>query len=301
MTDSTAASGADSTASTGPAFPRTLLFVPANRPDMFVRAFESEAQAIIFDLEDAVPDTHKAAAREVMLSLEPPADWKGPIFVRLNPYGTEYFDRDLQAAMNMRASIAGFVLPKVERAAHVIAVDEAIANYGARGQSLSLILLIETPAGVMRVAELADCGVKRVVAFAFGTEDYRAGMRIDALDPALADFARASVSNAAAAAGVAAIDSPLLQFDAPDELRAIVLHVRALGFTSKFAIHPSQLRTIHEAFAGGVFAGDIDRAWALRAMEVYERATRDGKGTVALDGRMIDEATIKRVREVLKP
>jgi len=289
-----------STASSESAFPRSLLFVPANRTDMFAKAFASDAEAIIFDLEDAVPNANKEAAREAMLSLEAPASWTRPIFVRLNPQGSEYFEQDLHAAMNMRASIAGLVLPKVERAAQVVAVDKAIESYDARQQSLVLILLIETPAGVMRVAELADCGVKRVVAFAFGTEDYRAGMRIDALDPALADFARATVSNAAAAAGVVAIDSPLLQFDTPEVLRATVLHVRALGFKAKFAIHPVQLGTIHEAFADVGFAGVIDRAWALRATEAYERAERDGQGTVALDGRMIDEATMKRVREVLK-
>lgn len=288
-----------STAVTGSAFPRTLLFVPANRPDMFAKAFASDAEAVIFDLEDAVPNANKQAARDAMLSLEVPASWERPIFVRLNPQGSEYFEHDLRAAMNMRATIAGLVLPKVERAAQVVAVDNGMENYGARAQSLVLILLIETPAGVMRVAELADCGVKRVVALAFGAEDYRAGMRMDALDPALADFARSTVSNAAAATGIVAIDSPLLQFDTPDVLRASVLHARALGFTAKLAIHPVQLRTIHEAFADGSVAGGIDRAWALRAVQVYDRAVRDGQGTVALDGRMIDEATMKRVREVL--
>lgn len=285
---------------TASAFPRTLLFVPANRPDMFPKAFASDAEAIIFDLEDAVPDANKQAARDALLSLEVPASWSRPIFVRLNPQGSEYFEQDLHAAMNMRASIAGLMLPKVERAAQVIAVDKAIASYDARGQALVLILLIETPAGVMRVAELADCGVRRVVAFAFGTEDYRAGMRMDALDPALADFARATVSNAAAAVGIVAIDSPLLQFDAPDVLRASVLHARALGFTAKLAIHPVQLKTMHEAFENGSVAGGIDRAWALRAVEVYDRAVHAGQGTVALDGRMIDEATMKRVREILR-
>jgi citrate lyase subunit beta / citryl-CoA lyase len=301
MTESTGSTGSTGTpGSIGSAFPRTLLFVPANRTDMFARAFASDAEAIIFDLEDAVPDANKEAARAALMSLDRPANFGRPIFVRLNVHGSEHFEQDLRAATSMRVAIAGVVLPKVERAAQVVAVDKAIANYEAPGRTLALILLIETPAGVMRVAELADCGVKRVVAFAFGTEDYRAGMRIDALDPALADFARSTVSNAAAAAGVAAIDSPFLQFDSPEVLRATVLHARALGFTAKFAIHPVQLSTIHDAFADRAVSGSIDRGWALRAMEAYERATRDGQGSVALDGRMIDEATMKRVREVLK-
>ena len=280
-------------------FPRSLMFVPANRTHMFVRAFESEAHALIFDLEDAVPPSHKEAARDALLSVDPPATWTRPIFVRINAHDSGIFEEDLRAATNMRASIAGIVLPKVESAAQVVAIDRAIASCEAPGQSLALILLIETPAGVMRVAEIADCGVQRVVALAFGAEDYRAGMRLDALAPSLANFARASVVNAAAAVGISAIDGPFLQFDAPEVLRAATLDARALGFHAKFAIHPVQLNVIHEAFADGAVAGGIDRAWALRAAEVYAQAERDGHGSVALDGRMIDEATMKRVREVL--
>jgi citrate lyase subunit beta/citryl-CoA lyase len=184
-------------------------------------------------------------------------------------------------------SLAGVVLPKVERADQVRAAQKA--------QPLALVLLIETPGGVMRAAELADCGVNRVVAFAFGAEDYRAGMGVDVLDPALADFARATVSNAAAAAGVPAIDAPLLTLDDPDRLRAAARRAKALGFQAMFAVHPAQIPVIHEGFAGGA-----DRAWALRAVDAYERAARDGHGSVALDGRVIDEATMKRARDILK-
>ena len=266
---------------------------------MYPRAWESDAGAIIFDLEDSVPDTHKAAARDALMSMQRPAGWTREIFVRLNSFGTVNFDLDLRTVTSMEVSVTGVMLPKVERGVQVVAVDGAIASCERYGHSLALILLIETPGGVMRVAELVDCGVKRVVAFAFGAEDYRAGMRVDALDPALADFARATVSNAAAALGIPAIDAPLLQLHVPDLLRTAALHARALGFQSKFAIHPSQVSVIHEAFADGLHGG-IDRAWALRAMDAYERAGRDGQGSVALDGRMIDEATMKRVRDILK-
>lgn len=279
---------------TARSFPRSLLFVPANRTEMYARAWASEAEAIIFDLEDSVPAAHKAVARDALVSLQPPEGWTRPIFVRLNSYGTESFALDLRAATGTAAPLAGVMLPKVERAAQVRAADAAIATAERSDQPLALILLIETPGGVLRVAELVDCGVARVAAFAFGAEDYRAGMRVDALDPSLADFARATVSNAAAAAGVPAIDAPLLQVDDPERLRTATTHARALGFQAKFAIHPSQLPVIHEEFAAGA-----DRAWALRAVAAYERAARDGHGSVALDGWMIDEATMKRARDIL--
>jgi citrate lyase beta subunit len=262
---------------------------------MFARALESEAQAIVFDLEDSVPADHKAAAREALVSLQPPQSWSRPIFVRCNALDTKSFGLDLRAVLSLAVPLAGLILPKIERAAQVRAADEILSARARVGRQLALILLIETPGGVMRLAELADCGVERVAAFAFGAEDYRAGMGVDTLDPALADFARASVSNAAAAAGVPAIDAPLLQIDNPDALRTAARHAKALGFNAKFAIHPSQLAVIHEEFASGA-----DRGWALRAVEAYERAAREGHGSVALDGRMIDEATMKRARDILK-
>lgn len=276
-------------------FPRSLLFVPANRTEMFARAWESGAEAVIFDLEDSVPAAQKGTARDALVALRPPNGWTRPTFVRLNAHETDDFDLDLRAAASTAFSLAGVILPKVERAAQVHAADKALSARERSDQPLALVLLIETPGGVMRVAELADCGVKRVVAFAFGAEDYRAGMGVDALDPALADFARATVSNAAAAAGMPAIDAPLLQLDDPDRLRTAARRARALGFQAKFAIHPAQAAVIHEELGGGA-----DRAWALRAVEAYERAARDGQGSVALDGRMIDEATMKRARDILK-
>ena len=276
-------------------FPRSLLFVPANRTEMFARAWASEAEAIMVDLEDSVPAAQKTAARAALVSLQTPEGWARPIFVRVNSHGTDDFDMDLRAVASAAAPVAGVMLPKVERAAQVRAVDAAIGASGRTGPPLALILLIETPGGVMRMTELADCGAQRVCAFAFGAEDYRAGMRVEALDPALADFARAAVSNAAAAAGVPAIDAPLLQLDDADRLRTAARHARALGFRAKFAIHPSQVPLIHEEFAGGA-----DREWARRAVEAYERAAREGHGSVALDGRMIDEATMKRARAILE-
>ena len=274
-------------------FPRSLLFVPANRTAMFARAWASGAHAMVFDLEDSVPPEQKAAARDALVSLRPPDGWARPVFVRLNAHGTADFDADVRAAAD--APVAGVILPKVEHAADVQAADTILAARERPDRPLGLILLVETPGGVLRAAELADCGVRRVAAFAFGAEDYRAGLRVDALDPALGDFARATVVNAAAAARVPAIDAPELDVTDTDRLRTATRRGRALGFAARFAIHPSQVPVINEEFAGG-----DDRAWAARVVAAYERAAGAGHGSVALDGRMIDEATMKRAREILK-
>jgi citrate lyase subunit beta/citryl-CoA lyase len=258
---------------------------------MFPRAFASGAHAVILDLEDAVPADQKAAAREAVAGLSLPPGWQSPVFVRLNAVGTPAFDADLVALAG--APVQGVILPKVERAAQV---QEADAALPARpGPPLALILLVETPGGIVHAAELADSGVRRVSAFAFGAEDYRAGMRVDGLDPALADFARATIANAAAAAGVPAIDAPELDLSDDERLRTATRRARALGFTAKFAIHPSQVPLINDGFLSAE-----DRAWAARVMEAYQRAVSDGRGSVAVDGRMIDAATIRRATDILR-
>jgi citrate lyase beta subunit len=273
-------------------FPRSLLFVPAHRTAMFDRVWGSDAQGAVFDLEDSVPTDQKPAAREAVTALQIPKGWSRPVFVRLNGSDSADFDADIRAAASSPA--AGVILPKVERAAQVRAADAAISARERSGHPLSLILLIETAGGVLRLPELVDAGVRRVAAFSFGAEDYRTSLGVDALDPVSGDFARIAISNAAAAARLPAIDAPYLRLDDAERMRAAARRARALGFHGKFAIHPSQVPVIHEEFATGE-----DRNWAQRVVEVYQRAVGEGKGAVAMDGRMIDEATVKRAREIL--
>jgi citrate lyase subunit beta/citryl-CoA lyase len=274
-------------------FPRSLLFVPANRTEMFARAWASSADAVVLDLEDSVPPEQKPAAREALASLKPPPEWSGPILARLNACRSPDFDLDVKAAV--AAPLWGVVLPKTERAEEVRATDAALGTRGRPDRALALVLLIETPAGILRALELTQCDVSRVAALAFGAEDYRAAMGVNASDSGvLLDFARAMLANAAAAAGLPAIDAPELDVRDVDRLREATRRARALGFRAKFAIHPSQLPVIHE-----VFTVPDDRAWAARVLEAYERAVADGRGSVALDGRMIDAATIRRAKEIL--
>lgn len=267
-------------------FPRSLLFVPGNRTEMFEKAFAAGADAVIVDLEDSVPADQKAAARRALASLKPPAGWAGSLFARLNAHGTDEFGADVAVVRDSAA--VGVILPKAERADQVRAAAHAFGR-------LQLILLVETPAGVMRAAELADSGVETVAGLAVGLEDYRAGIGVTALDPVLADFARATVVNAAAAARLVAIDAPELQVNDAERLRTSARRARGLGFRAKFAIHPSQVPIINDELSGG-----DDRSWAARVVEAYERATKDGRGAAALDGRMIDEATVKRARDILR-
>jgi len=253
---------------------------------MYPHAWGSDAQALVFDLEDSVPPDHKAMARELVAALRPPDGWTRPVYVRLNSFGSPDFAADLRSVSG--SPLAGVIVPKVERAAVVQAVDQVLPA------AMGIIPLVETPGGVMRMGEIADSGIRRVIAFAFGAEDYRAGMGVGALNPALSDFARATVANGAAAARVPAIDAPELEVKDAARVRTATRHALGLGFQAKFAIHPAQVPVIHE-----VFASADDHAWATRVVLAYRQAAAEGKGSAVLDDRMIDEATMKRARDIL--
>jgi len=269
-------------------FPRSLLFVPAHQPRMLARAWHAGAEALVLDLEDSVPPDEKAAARAAVAALAPPDTWTGRVFARVNAWGLPEFADDARALAGSR--IDGVVLPKSERA------DDVRQAAAALESAPAIVLLVETARGVVRAAELADSGIARLAGLAFGAEDYRASMDAGVSpDPALFDFARIAVATAAVAAGVTAIDAPELDVADLDGLRAATCRARGLGFRAKFAIHPSQVPVIHEALGDR----DAERAWAARVVEAYDRAAADGRGAAALDGRMIDRATVRRARAIL--
>jgi citrate lyase subunit beta/citryl-CoA lyase len=271
------------------AFPRTFLFVPGDRPQYVRRALESAAEAIVFDLEDAVAPDRKAAARDAVRSVlgaQRPDD--RPLFVRVNAPESPDAQLDLHALKGV--PVAGLVVPKVETTTgvrHVVA--------GAGGTPL--VLLIETPRGVLRAIDLAEAAHESLAALAFGAEDFRAAMHVDASPEAdvVVDFARAAVAVAAAAADVPAIDAPELDLADPDGWRKGAARARAMGFRGKFAIHPAQLAIIHETLA----ARPAQRDWAERVIQAYEQGSARGLGSVRVDDRLVDAATVRRARQIV--
>ncbi|MGH9349290.1 MAG: HpcH/HpaI aldolase/citrate lyase family protein [Vicinamibacterales bacterium] len=270
-------------------FARSWLFVPANRQRLIDSAFRSAADAIVFDLEDSVPADQKEAARDALRSLlltsrAPTA----PLFVRVNGPETPHFSADLRALAGTVP--AGLVIPKVESACRV---QQVVAESGG----VPLVLLLETPRGILRALDLAEAAGPSLAALAFGAEDFCAAMRVGASgsDPLMA-FAQASVVVAAAAAGVPAIDAPEMDLADASRLRAQAARACAAGFLAKFAIHPAQLAIIHDAFGPAA----AERAWAERVTRAYEESRARGHGSVRVDDRLVDAATIRRARQILE-
>lgn len=270
-------------------FPRSFLFVPADRPKLVESALRSGADAVVLDLEDAVAPDRKPVAREnVRAVLDRPRPGGMPLFVRINAAGTPEAPLDLRALAGGAAS--GIVIPKAESA-------EGVRRIAADAGGLPLILLLETPRGVLRAADLAESAGPALAALAFGAEDFRAAMRVETLEAGtLLGFVLSAVAVAAAAASVAAIDAPEMSLADHERLRARSVLARAAGFRAKFAIHPAQLATIHEVFAPTV----EQRTWAERVTRAYEEGSAQGLGSVRVDDRLVDAATVRHARGILE-
>lgn len=263
--------------------PRTYLFVPGNRPERFARAFGSDADAVILDLEDAVAPGDKPRARDAIATWfrDSSAADRARAIVRINDVSSGAVADDLQM---LRQAGVDIMLPKAESASQVRTVRTALP--GAR-----VLALIETARGIAMAHEVAGAaGVGRLV---FGTLDYAVDLDLDVA---------ASSDGLAHAAGVLAIASRVAGLPAPvagvtpqidDESRLLsdLAWARAHGFGAKLCIHPRQVAGIHAALAPTPQAV----AWARRVIA----ADAASPGAAQLDGRMIDRPVVLQAQRTL--
>lgn len=273
--------------------PRSWLFVPALRAVEWIpKALASGADAVIVDLEDATAPAEKDHAREVVrglrLTAAPP--W---IFIRVNAEPRERLESDLAAAAASRA--AGFVMPKASHPDEVRHAARTFALACEPGREFGVLVMVETARGVLRALELAEADA-HVVALGFGGEDLAASLGVTRTrQPGEHATARTLVALAAAAAGVAAVDTPWLDIKDSQGAEREALESRQLGYAGKLCIHPSHVPVVNAAFS----PGDDEVSGARRIVEAFERAIADGRGVATLDGRMIDMPVVVAARSVL--
>jgi (S)-citramalyl-CoA lyase len=264
---------------------KSLLFVPGARPDRFDKALEAGAAAVIFDLEDSVPEAGKAEARDALGQfLQAPRSGGPARVVRINRISRDVGQADLLALAGL--AVDAFMLPKVEAAAPLI---EADAQLSAAGSNASLIALIESARGVGRIEDVVDAAPERLSALMFGAADYAADLGLK-VGGRRADFARDRIVNAAAMRGLASIDSPFFDLADSAALAADCSAAREIGFSGKAAVHPSQVGPINTAFT----PSEADRTFAERVLA----AGADGAAAL-LDGKMIDEAIVRWARRIV--
>ena len=205
------------------------------------------------------------------------------IVVRINPLDQLWGLEDLAALAALEQGPAVILLPKVEEPGQVAAVGRLLRNAGSATRTAALI---ESAGGVAEAVAIARCDAS-LDFLMFGAADYAAdvGQQVGSFRP---DHARATVINAAAAAGLVAIDSPFFSIDRPDRLQADCASGRAMGFYGKAAIHPAQIATIRAAYE----PTDAERAYARRILE----AVPEGVGV--LDGKMVDTAMVRWAQRI---
>ena len=270
--------------------PRSWLFVPALRAREWIpKALAAGADAVIVDLEDATAPDEKERACALVSELALDEQGDVPIFVRVNAAPDHRLASDLAAARAARA--AGVVLPKAGSAsdvAHVVRDDPP-------GADLAILVMVETARGVLHALELAEAGAG-VIGLAFGGEDLSAELGVSRTrEPGELATARSLIALAAAAAGVAAIDTPWLDLGDADGAGREARSARQLGFSGKLVIHPSHVPAVNAAFT----PDESETGLARRIIEAFDAAVADGSGIAKLDGRMIDRPVVVAARRVL--
>jgi citrate lyase subunit beta/citryl-CoA lyase len=263
---------------------------------MLAKAAALETDEIVVDLEDSVASDAKDQARELvgdLVAADP--SFAVAVAVRINPLTGAWGERDV-ADLVERAGprIGSLVIPKVESAEDVLAVDRLLCSVGEPAGGVGLQALVETAGGLLRAGEIAAAS-PRLEALILGYADLAASLG-RAPGPAPPErwlHAQETVLVAARAACLQAIDGPYLEIRDDDGLRLRAEHARALGFDGKWAVHPGQLAIINAAFT------PLDEELA-RARAILDALARgEGRGAVELDGEMIDEASRKLALQVV--
>jgi citrate lyase subunit beta / citryl-CoA lyase len=259
---------------------RSYLFVPGNRPERFEKARASGADAVIFDLEDAVQPQEKPSARDAVLEH---MDVVRPAFVRINAADTEWFISDVAALAN-HPGVAGIVLPKAE-------TREQIETVLAHAHpSLAILPIVETARGFANLTLL--CGAPRVQRIVFGTLDFQIDLNVEG-DGEELDMFRSQIVLVSRLAGLATpVDGVSTVLDDPVAIEAEARRGRRFGFGAKLCIHPKQIDAVHRAYAWT--AEEV--AWAERVLQAVEAS---GGAAVAVDGKMVDMPVILKARRIV--
>ncbi|RJG03285.1 HpcH/HpaI aldolase/citrate lyase family protein [Noviherbaspirillum sedimenti] len=283
---------------------RSFLFVPADSEKKIGKAMQSSADALVLDLEDSVMPARKKIAREAMAELlaSPPAEYRGELWVRINPLTMEYALDDLCAVV--APTLAGILLPKttgprdVETASNYISA--IAAKTGLTNDEIGILAVsTETAAAPFALGDYHKATLPRLWGLTWGAEDLSSAIGAATNKGPDGDWAftyrmvRSQCLLAAKACGVQCIETLYADFRNSEGLRASCIEALREGFTGRFAIHPSQVDVINEAF----MPSPADVEHARRVIAAFDAA--GDSGTVGLDGQMLDIPHLNQARKVL--
>ena len=277
---------------------RSMLFLPGNAPKMIINGNYLGSDAVIFDLEDAVAPDQKDAARLLVRNVLGSLEFdRVETIVRINSIDTPYWQKDLEAIVPNKPDI--IMLPKTGTAHDVEVVDDYLAaleeRLGMEVGSVRLMPLIETALGIENAYFIASAR-KRVVALFLGAEDLTADLRCKRTKEGREiDYARSRMVNAARAAGVDVYDTPFTDVNDDEGIVADATYAKSLGFTGKASISPRHITAINTVFS----PTKADIAYAYEVMDAIAEAKAQGKGAIALRGKMIDAPIVARAQQTI--
>jgi len=302
---------------------RSELAVPGSNTKLFEKAAKSNVDVIFLDLEDAVAPDDKPQARKNVVEALNDIDWGNKtLSVRINGLDTHYMYRDVVDVVENCPRLDMIMIPKAGTAADIYAIDMLVTQIETakgREKRIGFEMIIETALGMANVDEIARAS-KRNESLHFGVADYAASTKArtvgiggphpeyGVLTDAEGDAARAyhwgdpwhyaiaRLVVAARAAGLRPLDGPFGDFSDPEGFKAQARRAAVLGCEGKWAIHPSQIDLANEVFS----PSEAEVKKAQRILDAMEEAQREGRGAVALDGRLIDIASIKQAEVLVK-
>ena len=274
---------------------------------MLAKAPGLGADMVFLDLEDSVAPLEKEAARDNVVKAVNEQDWGDVVLcVRVNAWDTQWTYRDVvQVVENCSERLDALMLPKVQSAAEVIALDlllTQIEQATGRTGRVGIEAQIETARGLIAVEEICAAS-DRLETIVFGPADFAASTEMPVLTGGVAipeypgdhfHYVFSKILMAGRASGLQVIDGPFLKIRELDALRDYSMRARVLGYDGKWALHPDQVAVINDVFTPT--QEQFDRAFDI--LEAYAQATdTDRRGAVMFGDEMIDEASRKMARK----
>lgn len=277
---------------------RSMLFLPGNNPNMLINGAALGSDAIIFDLEDAVSPAEKDAARILVRNTMRYMDLSNiERIVRINSTDTSFWHSDLDEIMPLKPEL--ILLPKTNCAENVLEADAYMSRLedqlGMPRNTVGLMPLIETALGVENAYSIASAS-KRVKALFLGAEDLTADLHcVRTKEGNEILYARTRLVVAAKAAGVDVYDTPFTDVNDDEGIVKDAEYAKSLGFTGKSSISPRHVEVINQVFSPTL--KEID--YAYEVMEAIAEAKAQGKGAIALHGKMIDAPIVTRAKRTI--
>ena len=289
---------------------RSELAVPGSSPKFFEKAYNSNADCILLDLEDAISPNDKVTARKNVITALNEINWKKKnktISVRINGLDTSYIEEDITNVIGQAGDkIDTILIPKVETKNDVYIIDSLITKTEKENKLINKIgieCLIETALAMINIKEIVTSS-NRLESLHFGPGDYAASIRsrttvIGGLNPDYPGdqwhYALSKLVLTCRAYGLRAIDGAFDDLNDSSSYIASAKRAAAMGLEGKWAIHPSQIDLANEVFSPTKI--EVNRS--IKILEEINKISKVGKGVAQLDGRMIDAASARMAKNIV--